>query len=65
MCDRYYKVRQNLLQGVTSTTKCGKRLLQRVTIITKLDVTIDILTKTCCSEITTFTFLSKKSFLGE
>ena len=34
-CDRYYRVRQNLLQGVTVITKCERRLLQSVTGITK------------------------------
>ena len=45
-CDRYYKVRMNLLQSVTGIVKCGKRLfqsvwkiLQSVTIIPKRDVT--------------------------
>ena len=37
MCDRYYKVRQNLLQSVTAIKMCDKRLLQSVTDITKCD----------------------------
>ena len=37
--DRYYQVRRNLLESVTGVTKCDKRLLQSMTIITKLDVT--------------------------
>ena len=65
MCDRYCKVRRKLLQDGSGTAECDKRLLQSVTIIIKIEVTINIVTKTCCSEITTFTFLSKKKLFWE
>ena len=58
MCDRYCKVRRKLLQDGSGTAECDKRLLQSVTIIIKIEVTINIVTKTCCSEITTFKSLS-------
>ena len=38
-CDSYYKVRQNLLQNMTSITNCDKKLLQSVAGITKWEVT--------------------------
>ena len=37
--DSYYKVRQNLLQNMTSITNCDKKLLQSEAGITKWEVT--------------------------
>ena len=49
---------RKLFQDGSGTAECDMRLLQSVIIITKIEVTINIVTKTCCSEITTFKFLS-------